>query len=360
MVDLNGNGTADVAYAGDLQGNLWKFNLSSASDTNWSVSFGGQPLFVAKGGTTIAARPNATIVQPITTAPYWMPHPLGGVMVAVGTGENLTVADQSSTGIDSYYALWDNSTFTSSSTGILTISDGTVINTTGGTTLPTTLVQQTITGALTDAGVNYYTSSSNPVAYSTIFTATTANPTVSKRGWYLDWSISGQRVLTNTRIYSQQQIVVQTTIPKSGSSSSGESCTVSATAERSFLSLLNMFTGNPSSDLPFALTTTTDSNPNTSVTGMEVDSDTALVRNGQSQMVIIKATSGGTNGSGSGNTRFWYDPICLAAPSTSGCQLPPTDPICIATPTDMRCLPPKDRLSFPPHLGRRVNWRSQQ
>jgi type IV pilus assembly protein PilY1 len=360
LVDLNGNGTADVAYAGDLQGNLWKFNLSSATDASWGVSYSGQPFFVAKGGTTIGARPAATVVQPITTAPYWMPHKLGGIMVAVGTGENLTVADQSSTSIDSYYALWDNSTFTSSSAGILTITDGTVINTTGATTLPATLVQQTITGALTDAGVNYYTSSSNAVDYSTNFTASTANPIVSKRGWYMDWSIAGQRVLTNTRIYSQEQIVVQTTIPKSGTSSSGESCTVSATAERSFLSLLNMFTGEPAEDLPFALTTTTVSNPNTAVTGMEVDSDTALVRNGQSQMVIIKATSGGTGGSGSGNTRFSYDPVCVANPGTPGCQLPPTDPICIANPADSRCLPPKDRLSFTPHLGRRVGWRNQQ
>src|SRR5205085_1448195 len=35
------------AYAGDLQGNLWKFDLSGASAASWRVDPNGAPLFAA-------------------------------------------------------------------------------------------------------------------------------------------------------------------------------------------------------------------------------------------------------------------------------------------------------------------------
>ncbi|OIQ71235.1 neisseria PilC protein [mine drainage metagenome] len=267
LIDLNGDGKVDVAYAGDLQGNLWKFNLTSATDSSWGMSFSGQPFFVAKGRATSATRPSATVAQPITSAPYYMQHPLGGIMVSFGTGRNLTDADQTSTGIDSYYALWDNSTF-STSTGSVTLTDSSAINTTSATVLPTTtggLVQQTITGTVTDAGTTLYTSSTNPVDYST------------KRGWYIDLSLSsGERVLLNTRLFAGQTILMTSTVPKSGASSSAESCTASATSEMNFMYLLNMFTGKPPVTPPFVLTTTPATPPNIITVG---GGDTAIVEN---------------------------------------------------------------------------------
>ncbi|MBK6999911.1 MAG: hypothetical protein IPH35_08070 [Rhodoferax sp.] len=331
LVDLNGNGKVDVAYAGDLQGNLWKFNLSSATPSNWEVSFGGQPFFVAKGPASLGPRSAGTVAQPITTAPYWMPHPLGGIMVSVGTGQNLTTADQTSTTVASYYGLWDNSPFTVAA-GIVTINEDSKVtspvNIPGATASMDRLVQQTINATpFLDAGVNYYTSTSNPVAYTTS-DAGTDTPTdiaATKRGWFLDWSTSGQRVLTNTRPYSGQNIVVQTTIPKSGSTSSVESCAaVNATDERSFLSILDMINGAPPSVSPFDLST-----DNPATTTMEVDSDTALVQTKPTEMLVIKATG----------------------------SLLPTDPICVANPNDPRC---KLTLDVGAHLGKRTSWRNKQ
>jgi len=40
LVDLNGDGKTDVVYAGDNLGNLWKFDLTSASESDWKVAFG--------------------------------------------------------------------------------------------------------------------------------------------------------------------------------------------------------------------------------------------------------------------------------------------------------------------------------
>ena len=82
-VDLNGDGTVDVVYAGDLKGNMWKFDVSNKVSTgNWDVAFSGKPLYIAKdeGGTR----------QPITSAPNVRTNKsVGGMMVAFGTGRNV-------------------------------------------------------------------------------------------------------------------------------------------------------------------------------------------------------------------------------------------------------------------------------
>ncbi len=39
VIDLDGNGTADYAYAGDLRGNIWKFDLTAGSAGSWNVAY---------------------------------------------------------------------------------------------------------------------------------------------------------------------------------------------------------------------------------------------------------------------------------------------------------------------------------
>lgn len=248
LIDLDGNGTADIAYAGDLQGNVWKFNLTSATDTSWNTLFSNQPFFVAKQG---------GVTQPITTAPYWKPHPLGGVMVAVATGRNLTDADQSTTQTDSVYGIYDNSTFTVSG-GVVTLIDTTPINTTASTNLPSTMVAQPITLAATvDGGTNYFINSNNPVDYAGNPTA--APPVPAKRGWYMNYLISGQRVLKNIQAFSGEKIRVSSEVPKTGGNSSVETCSPSPTTERTFQSVLNLFSGGVSGTPTFTYT----NDPNT-------------------------------------------------------------------------------------------------
>ena len=249
LVDLNGDGTADVAYAGDLQGQLWKFNLSGSSDTSWGAAFGGQPYFVAK---------RSGVAQPITTAPFWMAHPSGGLMIAFGTGRNLTDADQSSTAQQSLYAVWDTSTF-SVSGGTLSLTDAAVVNTPASPAL-SKLVQQSYNGTpVASDGSNYYASSSNTVNYASV----DANGNRQVFGWYLDWPMSGQRVLSNIRAFAGQKILVQSTIPKAASvNANGESCSPAATAARNFTSVLNLFTGAVPAASPFSYTINVAGNPN--------------------------------------------------------------------------------------------------
>jgi type IV pilus assembly protein PilY1 len=92
-IDVDSNFTADYAYAGDLFGNLWRFDLSGSSTTKIfsAVSADGKP-------------------QPITTRPTVIRHPLGdGYIVLFGTGKYLESTDNSQTGqvTQTFYGIWD-------------------------------------------------------------------------------------------------------------------------------------------------------------------------------------------------------------------------------------------------------------
>jgi type IV pilus assembly protein PilY1 len=109
-VDVNGDRIIDYVYAGDLLGNLWKFDVSDANPTNWAVAYGGSPLFVAMDASNVR--------QPITTQPEVGPHPTktsggafndGGYMIYFGTGKYLEDGDNASTGTQTqtFYGIWD-------------------------------------------------------------------------------------------------------------------------------------------------------------------------------------------------------------------------------------------------------------
>lgn len=96
--DEDGNGTTDLVYAGDLHGNLWKFDLSDSMVGKWGV-VDDVPLFVAVAG---GKR------QPIT----------GGISISVspvdyrrwihfGTGQFLDSDDFANRDVQSMYGLID-------------------------------------------------------------------------------------------------------------------------------------------------------------------------------------------------------------------------------------------------------------
>ena len=102
-VDLDGNGTVDYVYAGDLKGNLWKFDLRSADASQWGVAFEADsepvPLFAAGAS------------RPITVMPQVGSHPSrGGRLVYFGTGKYLEAEDSSSVGQadQALYGIWDD------------------------------------------------------------------------------------------------------------------------------------------------------------------------------------------------------------------------------------------------------------
>jgi type IV pilus assembly protein PilY1 len=99
--DLDGDHITDYVYAGDLKGNIWRFDLTSSNPNNWALTPG--PLFQTASG------------QPITTqlvlAAGTVSGTLPSLMVAFGTGQRTQFTTTSSTtyvsGTQSLYGVWD-------------------------------------------------------------------------------------------------------------------------------------------------------------------------------------------------------------------------------------------------------------
>lgn len=104
-----------AAYAGDLQGNLWRFDLQSAEPSRWKVGLGGVPLY--------SARDAAGAKQAITATPEYIAHPRGGVMVLAGTGRLFEDADVTSTQPQALLGLWDKAPIDEASAGSPVLRD---------------------------------------------------------------------------------------------------------------------------------------------------------------------------------------------------------------------------------------------
>ena len=186
-IDTTGDGVADVVYAGDLNGNLWKFDLSSSSSGAWNVAFGGSPLFTTPG-------------QAITVRPDVTKFTQGGYLVAFGTGRYIDTSDGSTTDTQAFYGIRDNG---SSPAGGLT-----------------NLVQQSVVSSTAvGADGNTYRLSTHAVGPATIDTPlvgdnaiATADYTASKRGWYINLPTSGERVVSDANIRAGR-VVFNTLIP---------------------------------------------------------------------------------------------------------------------------------------------------
>ena len=104
-IDINADGTVDRLYAGDLQGNLYRIDVSSTTASNWGDSSNRDVIFKARYGTSYPR----TTVQRITNRPVVTKHPTAaGYIVIFATGSWMTSDDSISTEIQSIYGIWDN------------------------------------------------------------------------------------------------------------------------------------------------------------------------------------------------------------------------------------------------------------
>ncbi|MEI7443609.1 MAG: PilC/PilY family type IV pilus protein [Burkholderiales bacterium] len=198
LVDADGDGRIDSAYAGDLRGNVWKFDLSAASPSNWRLGNGGRALFTARSA--------GGAVQPITAAPVVarLDPRIGGVFVVVGTGKFYERADSSDASQQSLYGLWDN---------------GSAIGGRG------VLVAQTLSAS----GSTYRTLSSNTVCLSTRQAGCGGDGASLSRGWYIDLERGGstpsERVVFNPTVDESADLLVTTMLPGSVDNCDGDGVT---------------------------------------------------------------------------------------------------------------------------------------
>ncbi len=181
--DLDGDNIFDYIYAGDMFGNVWRFDITSSTASNW-----GAPV-------KIYAASTSTQLQPITTSVIAATIPYNGqygVVVNFGTGRELQQTLTSAAGYapanQNLYGIWDwNMSSWNAKNSVQYYSQATA---------PTTnLVAQTLT-AVTGAAIPGYTLSNNTVCYPFMVSCGGAKNT----GWYV--------VLANT----QEQFIYNPTL----------------------------------------------------------------------------------------------------------------------------------------------------
>ncbi|VUD47055.1 Type IV pilus biogenesis factor PilY1 [Thalassocella blandensis] len=213
LIDTNSDFIVDRIYAGDLQGNMWVFDVSDSNDTNWKTAFGSTlnpaPLFTACSSAICTSAGRPVNRQPITSKPMAIAHPTAtdsrtnpNVMVLFGTGQYITTTDNTDGTLQSFYGVWD----AGNAYGNLT---------------RTNLVEQTMTLPENEDLLAGRVLSTNPVSYNPI-----ALP-VPEMGWFIDLkepdgAMLGERVVVDP-IVSGGYVFFNTTIPNNAVCSAGGS-----------------------------------------------------------------------------------------------------------------------------------------
>jgi len=240
-IDVDYDYKVDYVYAGDLNGNLWKFDLTADSSNNWDVAY--------KNGTT--PKPVFQANEPITTKPDVMRHcEKDGYIVVFGTGIYLSETDVSDTSTQTIYGIWDYGdddddseylgTFNRGSTPELSNQPDTV-----------TLLEQTEDDwreyngqhlrTLSDHGASWVTEEDSDSTPEDPKWENPSSTVANHAGWYFDLPISGERVVVDVMIREGKAVVVSF-YPEDAPCSSGgysivheiDACTGSRLTEAQF------------------------------------------------------------------------------------------------------------------------------
>ena len=105
-IDTTFDGKIDRIYAGDIDGNMWKFDVSATASTSWPA-----PTLLFPTATDLAANTPAVTKKAILGAPDVAAHPISGYLVYFATGRLLTGGASSdatdSTVVNYAYGIWD-------------------------------------------------------------------------------------------------------------------------------------------------------------------------------------------------------------------------------------------------------------
>lgn len=290
-VDLDGDHVVDYVYAGDLLGNVWRFDLTSNDPGSWAVTPG--PLFKAPSG------------QPITTAiqPDFVTGPIGSsttqLMLFFGSGEKFPVTSSSTanyaTGTQYFYGVWDwNMTAwdAHNSSQFANVSASTV-GTLTSLASPYTMGQsnlrsQTVTIDTTSG--NRVVSSANTVCWAGTSTCTGGSSANKTFGWYI--GLPGTNTAFSTTTYEQLTFnpgIVSTAVVFNTIEPAVDSplmCTPDT--DKGWTYALDVRNGTPVPNFFVSAGTSSTNNLATTTVGYEVDAS------GSSSVVVTSDGNGGT------------------------------------------------------------------
>ncbi|NKI70210.1 pilus assembly protein PilY [Collimonas pratensis] len=234
--DLDRDHVVDYLYAGDMLGNVWRFDVTSSNTADWGVSKYGQsdsaPLFTARdsGGT---AQPITTQIQ-VTSVPVGTKNRVL-LMFATGKKTSFTsiAADIYATGTQSVYGVWDwdmsnwNKGMTTTN-GVVIPASGVQYASLAEAKLITrrNLTAQTMSSVADTSGgqvLGYRTLSNNTVCWQGEASCSTEGAN-NQFGWRIDLPLTGEQVIYNP-VVSDGALELNTTIPPASGASS---CSISA------------------------------------------------------------------------------------------------------------------------------------
>lgn len=210
-VDLDGDHVTDYVYAGDLKGNVWRFDLTSTDPATWAAA--SAPLFTTPPG------------QPITSQLLAISTSMGGpqrLMIEFATGLKTQVTNTTqvgyASGTQAIYGIWDwNLTGWNAMSSTQYASLAATAAATGLTapyTIPssgspiTSLTQQTFT-------INTSTEVRDGTNAAVCWQGSTACTSGdNKFGWYANLPGTTEQVIYNP-VYFQGAILVDSVVPAS-------------------------------------------------------------------------------------------------------------------------------------------------
>ncbi len=211
-ISSNNNGVVDTVYAGDLNGNLWKFDLSSTAPANWGVAYGNAanplPLFTTAAGQSITARPDVTVT------------PDGRYLVTFGTGRYIDTSDNVAGGQQALYGIIDGGAPVA-----MANLQTQLINTTAAVNGVT---YRLTTHAVGPSNDNITLAGDNVISSSAYY--------AGKGGWVLTLPAGGERVVSDAAI-RYGRVSFSSLVP------SAAACTAGGTG---WLTELDVLTGNRS------------------------------------------------------------------------------------------------------------------
>lgn len=190
VIDTDNDGNADRAYAGDLRGNVWRFDLAEQTATK---------VFQARdsSGTAQPITSGITVVKRTSTGDYWL---------YFGTGKFLGESDITTTSVQTWYGLIDGSEITDRAE----------------------LHQSSIVSDTASSSGDYTVRTVSEVS---------AGDLAAKRGWYIDLvtgnTQNGERMILTNQVINGV-LIGQTLIP------TGTQCNPNGDG---FVMALNLFTG---------------------------------------------------------------------------------------------------------------------
>jgi len=210
--DADNDGKADYVYAGDLKGNVWKFDLKDKDSTKWKLAFSDStptPLFVAKDA--------ADNLQPITAQIYIGIDTInddpnyGKRFIFFGTGRYMFQGDPTDKSLQTWYGIIDDDVVISSR------------------------------NALKERAITTYGTVSGKLVR--VFADAVTNDMAGKKGWYIDLvegvppSPIGERMISPSQLISaiEPTLVASSIIP--------ESTDLCKPGGRGYINAINAFTG---------------------------------------------------------------------------------------------------------------------